>query len=173
MSDDKLNVYRFIKDEEIKKIFAQVFDGNTIMACHKLSTRGLFDAVEFLVNVGKEAHVFRAREVGGGYRAVKIYKIETSDFRHMDKYLVGDERFKDIHRNKRDIVFAWTKKEYNNLERMADAGINVPMPVGFYENVLVMEFIGREGVAAKTLFAGGCKDYRKAYETVIDWMARL
>ncbi len=173
MGDEKLNVYRFIKDEELQKIFAKVFDHNTIQACHKLSTRGIFDVVEYLINVGKEAHVFRARDVSGNFRAVKIYKVETSDFKHMDKYLIGDERFRDVRRDKRDIVFAWTKKEYNNLERMADAGIRVPLPTSFYENLLVMEFIGLDGKAAENLFNGGCKDYKKAYATVIDWMARL
>src|SRR3989344_1054182 len=173
MADEKINVYWFIKDEDLRKTFAKVFDQNTIMACHKLSTKGLFDVVEYLINVGKEAHVFRARDSSGNFRAVKIYKTETSDFKHMDKYLVGDERFRDVRRDKRDIVFAWTRKEHNNLDLMAKAGVRVPLPYGFHENLLVMEFIGREGVAAKTLFAGGCRDYEKAHETVVDWMARL
>ncbi len=173
MPEEKINVYRFIKDEDVQKIFAKVFDHRTVQACHKLSTRGLFDVVEFLVNVGKEAHVFRARDVSGGFRAVKIYKVETSDFKHMDKYLIGDERFRHVRKDKREIVYAWTKKEHNNLDLMNLAGIRVPLPMGFYENILIMEFIGFKGEAAKTLFAAGCKDYQRAYETVIDWMARL
>lgn len=168
-----LNLRSYIREEDSRRIFAKVFDQRTISAVHKLAMRGLFKTLEFVVSTGKEAHVFRAVDSAGNFRAVKIYKIETSAFRHMGEYITGDERFKKIGREKQDVVYAWTRKEFKNLERASEAGVRVPMPMGFRDNVLVMEFIGREGVAAKTLKDAGFQDMEKLYQTVVDWVARL
>jgi RIO kinase 1 len=43
------------------------------------------------------------------------------------------------------LIYAWTRKEYRNLVRMREAGVKVPEPVAFLNNVLVMEFLGEEG----------------------------
>lgn len=163
----------YIKDEKLTKVFEKVFDENTILTVHKLATKGLFNVLEYVVSTGKEAHVFRAKDVNGNYRAVKIYKITTSNFKNMNSYLQGDIRFKKIRNEKRDIVFAWTRKEHNNLERANKAGVKVPLPIGFFENVLVMEFIGNDGEACRTLRETGCKDYGKLYKTIVDSIAKL
>ncbi|MFH1224586.1 MAG: serine protein kinase RIO [Candidatus Diapherotrites archaeon] len=171
-----LNLRSYIKQEEARRVFAQVFDARTITSIHKLAERGLFQVLEFVISTGKEAHVFRAVDASGNFRAVKIYKIETSAFRHMEKYVTGDERFRDIKKGKRELVYAWTKKEHRNLERAREAGVRVPMPLGFRENVLVMEFIGTPaGEAAPTLKDMGQKftDVQKLHETTVDWLARL
>ncbi|MFN3268790.1 MAG: RIO1 family regulatory kinase/ATPase, partial [Zestosphaera sp.] len=68
------------------------------------------------------------------------------------------------------------KKEFNNLTELCKAGVSVPKPIDQYENVLVMEFIGREGVRAPllresdltteeyaTIFQQVIEDVRKAY----------
>ncbi|MFH1255747.1 MAG: serine protein kinase RIO [Candidatus Diapherotrites archaeon] len=167
----------YIREESVRKIFAKVFDDHAVQAIHSLASKGLFDVVEFIVSTGKEAHVFRARDTSGNFRAVKIYKISTSDFRNMNKYIEGDERFKAIKRDKKSVVFAWTQKEFKNLEVAVKAGVRVPMPAGFKDNVLVMEFIGEKGVAAKTLKEVGLKNSlftpEEAYEIFIEWMAKL
>ncbi|MBU0662206.1 MAG: serine protein kinase RIO [Candidatus Diapherotrites archaeon] len=172
----QLNLSSYIKEEDARRIFAQVFDARAIQAIHKLAMRGLFETLEFVISTGKEAHVFRAVDKAGNFRAVKIYKIETSDFKHMEKYVFGDERFADVKRAKRDLVYAWTKKEYKNLERARKADVRVPMPISFLDNVLVMEFIGDEkGEAAPTLKEKGRKveNVEKLHETVVDWFAKL
>ncbi len=163
----------YIKEEKLKKIFAKVFDKRTIMAVHNLANKGLFDVLEFQISAGKEAEVFRARDVAGNYRAVKIYKIQTSGFRRMEQYLVGDERFRNVRRDKRNIVYAWARKEYKNLEMAAKAGARVPLPLGFKENVLVMEFIGKDGQAAKTMKETPPKQPEKAYSALIELIVRL
>lgn len=171
-----LNLRSYIKEEEARRVFAQVFDARTITSIHKLAERGLFQVLEFVISTGKEAHVFRAVDASGNFRAVKIYKIETSAFRHMEKYVTGDERFRSLKKGKRELVYAWTKKEHRNLERAREADVRVPMPLGFRENVLVMEFIGTpKGEAAPTLKDMGSKftDAQKLHETVVDWLARL
>src|SRR3989338_58349 len=166
----------YISEEKDRKIFAQVFDANAVMAIHVLATRGLFDLLEFVVSTGKEAHVFRATDVSGNYRAVKLYKIETSDFRNMQKYIVGDRRFKSIGSDKRRIVYAWVRKEYKNLVLASGAKARVPLPLGFKDNALVMEFIGSNGKAAPRL-----KDFKVEsieqlegfYLQTIEFMARM
>lgn len=140
------------KEENIRRTFAKVFDKPTIEAIHRLAMKKEFEQLEFLVSTGKEAHVFRAVDSSENFLAVKVYKIQTSEFRNMQQYLQGDIRFMNVRKNKRDIVFAWTKKEYKNLLLASNAGIPVPRPAAFLENILVMEFIGEEdGSACKPL----------------------
>jgi len=167
------HLQEFVEDEDARKIFAKVFDERVVQTLSKLADKGLFEVVEFVISTGKEAHVFRARTPSGDYVAVKIYKIETSDFRHMDRYVRGDRRFEGVKHSKRDLVYAWARKEFKNLERAVEAGVPVPLPLGFKENVLVMEFIGDNGKAAPPLHDTKLPAYREAYEMVVDWVARL
>ncbi|MBI5553605.1 MAG: serine protein kinase RIO [Candidatus Diapherotrites archaeon] len=164
---------RLVPSRPSRKIFAKVFDESTIKAVDYLANKGIIDKVEFVISTGKEAHVFRAVDNSGNFRAVKIYKKETSEFHSMTKYLEGDRRFKDVRNTKRDIVFAWTRKEHANLEKAREAGVRAPLPTGFRENVLVMEFIGTEGLAAPTLKEARGVDYQATYTTLIEFMARL
>ena len=91
----------------------------------------------------------------------------------MIDYIIGDERFKKVQRDKREIVFAWTKKEFNNLEKARKAKVRVPLPIAFTKNVLVMEFIGENGLASRTLKDERNIDLVKAYFTIINAMAKL
>ncbi|MGC8975137.1 MAG: RIO1 family regulatory kinase/ATPase, partial [Thermoprotei archaeon] len=95
----------------------------------------------------------------------------------MMKYIVGDHRFdKSIPRSTRKLVILWAKKEFNNFTEFFKAGVSVPEPISQYENVLVMEFIGNDGVRApllkeadltveeySALFQRLVEDVRKAY----------
>lgn len=167
---------KIVPAEEQRKTFAKVFDRETIQAVHRLATKGYFDLLEFVVSTGKEAHVFRAMDNSGNFRAVKIYKTSTSSFNKMQRYLEGDVRFKKVSGSKRDIVFEWTKKEFKNLMLMNDAGISAPMPTIFFRNVLLMEFIekaGEKGIAAPILKEAPPEDKQKAYSAVVDFLARL
>jgi len=175
IAEEKLKDY--IKEESLKNHFVKVFDENTILAVHKLAKRGFFKELEFLISEGKEAVVFRAVTNSGTFVAVKVYKIETSGFRRMQDYLEGDLRFKKVGSDKRSIVFAWTKKEYKNLEIAVKANLNVPFPIAFYENCLVMEFIGKKGKEkgeySQRLKENPPKDPEKAYQELIKFIAGL
>lgn len=164
---------KFVPEEEQRKTFAKVFDKSTIKALHRLATKRYFNVLEFVISTGKEAHVFRAVDNSGNFRAVKIYKSDTSDFNKMHDYLKGDLRFSRVKKRKRDIVFAWTTKEFRNLLLINKAGINCPMPIAFYENVLVMEFVGMDGKASPTMKDKAPEDIEKAYDTVVDFLAKL
>ncbi len=158
-----------IRDESTKKIFAKVFDQRTILTLHALAGKGYFDVVEFVVSTGKEAHVFRARDHAGNFRAVKIYKTLTTDFKRMREYIRGDLRFRNAGKNRHELVKMWTRKEFENLKKFSNAGIRVPLPLAVKGNVLVMEFIGREK-AAPTLKEKPVKDVLKLKETVENWL---
>ncbi|MBI5884662.1 serine protein kinase RIO [archaeon] len=158
-----------------RKIFAKVFDEQTLKVIDCLSRKGLIDALEFVISPGKEAEVYRAVDIAGNYRAVKIYKIETSGFRKMQDYLKGDYRFKKIGRGQHEIIFNWTKKEFRNLLKMSEAKARVPMPIGFKNNVLVMEFIGVDGKAGRQLkdLELDRESLEKALKQVIESYARM
>jgi RIO kinase 1 len=168
--------FKELKEEKIRRVFAKVFDFHTIQTVHALATKKYFDEVEFVISSGKEAVVFRARDSKNNYRAVKIYKISTSNFKHMNDYIEGDLRFKNIRKTKKDIVFAWTKKEFKNLERARKAGVRVPVPLTFLNNVLVMEFIGKNGIPApllKDVKIEGINEVKKIVSKMIEWVALL
>lgn len=162
----------YIKDPEVRKIFNKVFDQETIGAIHELANKGFIDHLEHIVSTGKEAHVYKAVDKAGNPRAVKIYKIETSDFRNIRKYIEGDLRFKNIGHDRHEIIYQWTRKEYKNLESFSDADVRVPMPYAFNQNVLVMEFIGKEE-AALPIKEDPIEDTNFLYDVIIESIARM
>ncbi len=166
---------QLVPEEKSRRIFAKVFDSETVATVHALAMKGQFNMLEYVISTGKEAHVFRATDVSGNYRAVKIYRVEASDFRNMQQYLEGDRRFKQVKKKKRDIVYAWTKKEFKNLSLANSAGARVPLPIAYRNNVLVMEFIGENGIASPTLKDRGIErlDARELYEKLLESLAKM
>ena len=74
--------------------------------------------------------------------AVKIYRINTATFKHVQQYIEGDERFEGRTGDRRGVVHAWCQKEHRNLLRMREAGCAVPESLKAIGNVLVMEYLG-------------------------------
>ena len=109
----------------------------------------------------------------GNFLAVKVYKVSTSNFHNMQPYLQGDYRFKQVRKEKRDIVHAWARKEYRNLRDSVRAGVKAPVPIAVKENVLVMEFIGSEGVASPRLKDVKSFNAESVYRQVVENLARL
>lgn len=161
------------KDENLEKTFNYVFDSKAMDSIHSLAVKKHLNQIEFVVSTGKEAHVFRAIDNAGNYIAVKVYKIATSTFQDMEKYIKGDNRFKKIKKEKREIVYAWTRKEFKNLQLCIQAGVKAPIPIAFQNNVLVMSFIGKKGEAAATLREAEVEDWKKVYEQVVENIAKM
>ena len=164
---------KFRGDKRDNGIFAKIFDNSVTSALHTLAARGVFDVIEYVISTGKEAHVFRARTSGGKFLAIKIYKLETSDFKNMEKYIRGDERFKKTKTDRRGLVYEWTRKEFKNLERARECGVKVPLPIAFMKNILVLEFIGDEKGNAPMLKDCKDADYQAVYDKIIEYVARL
>ena len=160
-----------IKDADQFKVEGGVFDEAALGALYKLVQDGHIDAFGGPISTGKEAHVFLAD--AGDDVAVKIYRINASDLRQMRRYLEGDPRFRNIGSNKKEVVLAWTKKEFANLRRAAVAGVKVPEPIAVERNVLVMGFIGHDGERAKRLGEVHIENPRTTYEVVREYTRRL
>jgi len=143
---ERRKIERLEKDSEAYKTLADVFDHPTLLTLYHMVNRGIFETFYGAVSTGKEANIFRALDKRGNYVAVKIYRIATSDFKTMYRYLVGDPRFKTFHRDRRRIIYTWTSREFKNMQRAYEVGVSVPKPIDFENNVLVMEFVGEGGV---------------------------
>jgi RIO kinase 1 len=161
-----------LKDADQFKVEQSVFDDATFAAIYKLVQDGHIEAFGGPISTGKEANVYEALGEDGDI-AVKIYRINASDFQHMRDYLDGDPRFEGIGNDKGKIVLAWTRKEFANLERARAAGVRVPKPIAVERNVLVMELVGLVEERARRLAEVRVENPETAYEVVREYMRRL
>lgn len=142
-----------IKDKDLFEVVEEVFDKSTVLAILELRKRKCLKTLKGVVSSGKEARVYWARAYDGSELAVKIYLTATAEFKKsIWRYIQGDPRYEWVlalpsHK----LIAVWAKKEFSNLRRMFKAGVKVPEPVCFYRNVLVMRFIGENGVRAPLL----------------------
>jgi len=143
---ERKKIERLEKDSEIYKIMASVFDSSTLLTIYHLINRGVFDIFYGTVSTGKEANIYCVLDKKGNYLAAKIYRIATSDFKNMHRYLVGDSRIRRIPKDRRGIIYTWASREFKNLQQAHEAGVPVPKPIDYEKNVLAMEFVGEEGV---------------------------
>jgi len=151
-----------------------VFDEFTNRTLFKLISQGHFEGLQSPISVGKESNIFSALTKERKKVIVKIYRLETCDFRRMYHYIRDDPRFVNLGKNRRDVIFAWCQREYRNLLRAREAHVSAPLPITFLNNVLVMEFVGNKEVAPKLkdfipnnkkkLFGMIIKDIRKLYK---------
>jgi RIO kinase 1 len=176
--DEKVDEFRMrLKDSDQKQVYDDVFDTATLMALYDLSKKGYIDALGGCFSTGKEANLFHAitKKDEISEVAVKIYLISTANFNAMKDYILGDPRFQGIRHARKDIILAWTKKEFKNLKRAEEAGVRVPKPYITQRNILLMEFIGKDGVPMPQL-----KDVKLTIEEasnilnlLIEYMYRL
>ncbi len=172
--DHAFNEFRErLKDADQFKVEQSVFDDATLAALYKLVQDGHVDAFGGPISTGKEANVYEALGADDHDVAVKIYRISASNFRHMRDYLEGDPRFRGISNDKGQIVLAWTRKEFANLERAMKAGVRVPKPIAVQRNVLVMELVGLVEDRARRLAEVTVNNPKTAYEVVREYMRRL
>ncbi len=162
------------KDSERLKVEENVFDIPTLKILYTLSNKGIIKAMGGSISTGKEANVFYA-EGSEKELAIKIYRIASSTFRAMDAYIMKDPRFTNIRNNKRDIIFAWTRKELQNLKRAKSAGVRVPEPMLAEKNILIMEFMGEKQVPYPLLKNMHLEneEAKNIYETVTEYMRLL
>lgn len=139
------------KDFRDRKTEQYVFDVPTLETLYKFAQKGLITALGGPISRGKESVIFHALGAEEKELAIKLYKMNTATFNAMVDYIQGDPRFKGIKKDHRSIIFAWARKEYKNLMRALEAGVRVPTPLACDRNVLIMEFIGTDGIAAPRL----------------------
>jgi RIO kinase 1 len=162
------------KDSERLKVEENVFDVPTLKILYTLSNKGIIKAMGGAISTGKEANVFHA-EGPEKELAIKIYRIASSTFKAMDAYIMKDPRFTNIRNNKRDIIFAWTRKEFQNLKRAKNAGVRVPEPILAEKNILIMEFMGEKGESYPLLKNVNLEtdNLELVFDTIIEYMHLL
>ena len=154
------------------KISGKVFDDKTIDVLLGLINKKVISSLDYPIAQGKEAMVFRAtvRDAATGqaeFRAVKIFKYETSSFfKSMQNYVEGDPRFR-IPSTHRAMVQLWARKEYANLKKCFEAGVSVPEPLIQRENVVVMQFLGEEGIPCTLLEKSEVEDASALWKKVL------
>ena len=161
------------KPKEEFKTWGDVFDQFTQRTLFKLIAQGHFEGLESPISVGKESNVFSALKKDGTRVMVKIYRLETCDFNRMYDYIRDDPRFDRIRKGKRNIVFTWVQREFKNLIKAREANVNVPTPLAFRNNVLVLEFIGSDDVIAPKLKDSIPKNPKDFFNRIITNMKRL
>ena len=152
----------------------EVFDRSTLMIIYQFMNRGVIGEIHGVVSAGKESRVYWAKDNEGKELAIKIYLTLSAEFRKgMLPYIEGDPRFKNVKRDTRSLIFTWARKEFRNLEQATRAGVRVPKPFVVRNNVLIMEFIGKDGVSAPLVRVKPPKDPAKIYESLLSSLERL
>jgi len=202
--DDKRREGR-IHDKEEKAVAEQAVDPQTKILLFKMINNGILENVNGVISTGKEAVILHAEggpgpdpdmilgKKPGGRDAdyevepmnipkecvVKVFKTTLNEFKTREKYIKDDYRFRSrfSKQNPRKVIHMWAEKEMRNLVKMARHGIHVPEAVMLKKHVLLMSFIGSDGVPAPKLrdvdFSDNYPDLEIAYEQVVEMMTRL
>ena len=152
------------------KVVDDVFDKSTIMTLSGLINSGLISYVNGGVGSGKESKTYWAVDKLGKDLALKIYLVSTSNFKKRRQYLLGAPKFAQIKKGTRNLIELWAQKEYGNLVQCYDLGISCVRPISVSKNVLVMEFVGKNGVPAPILVETevNYNDYKNAINIISD-----
>ena len=151
------------RDKSDHGTIEQCIDPRISRIIEKYKKSGLIREFNGCISTGKEANVYHAR--GRGVKeeeegldpnrelAIKIYKTSILIFKDRERYITGEFRFRHGYckSNPRKMVAVWCEKEIRNLKRIRQKGIKCPEPFAFKSNLIMMEFIGKDGVAAPRL----------------------
>ena len=171
-----LNSKNFLKSK--RKTMPDGFKKNKTVneVLDKLTTLTLFNLIKSktiayvngVVRAGKESVVFWAVSPDNNDVALKVYLVTTVSFKKRATYILGDPRFSRIKKGTRNLVYLWAKKEHQNLTRCVQNSIPVVKPITVKNNVLALEFVGKDGVPAKTLLESEVNgdDYKSAIRLI-------
>ena len=156
------------------KVINEVLDKPTVMTLYKMLSDHVMAYVNGAISAGKESVLFWGVDENGGSIALKIYLVSTSNFKKREIYISGDPRFSHLRRGTRNLVYLWARKEFRNLSQCYAAGLPVPQPLHVANNVLAMEFVGREGRPAALLLESEVdyNDYVQAVSIIRDMYSK-
>jgi len=168
------------KDKADRATLEMCLDPRTMIIIEKWKNNQRIDEMHGCISAGKEANVYLAQGTcnfetmepypeGTPYNeyAVKIFKTSILVFKDRERYVAGEHRFRNGHckGNPRKMVKLWAEKEVRNLKRISLCkAIKCPVPRIFKNNVILMDFIVKDAVAAPRLKDAGLSDWNKAYE---------
>ena len=153
------------------KTLDEVFDKSTAMTVSGMINSRIISYVNGAVGSGKESKTYWAVSPSGSDLALKIYLVATSNFKKRTPYLSGDRRFTAMRKGTRHMVEIWAQKEFANLSHCYESGIPCVKPIAVEKNVLVTEFVGKNGVRSALLVESEVDytDYESAL-SIIDGM---
>lgn len=161
------------RSEEMESL-EEVFDRSTLMIVYRMLNRGYIKNIHGVVRSGKESRIYW----GSGKRknpvALKIFLTTSGEFKQGRMiYIQGDPRFKRTRMDTRSLVNLWALKEFKNLQQAKQAGVRVPSPFFVEGNVLLMEFIGRNGNPAPLLRETPLDHPGRVYDKIAKEVRRL
>ena len=157
------------KRSEEYEVLEEVFDRSTLMTIYGLLNKGTIDQIFGAVKAGKESKLYWGKDKIGNALAIKIFLTLSAEFKRggMIPYIEGDHRFAHVKKDTRSLVYTWAQKEFKNLQQATDAGVRVPKPIAVSRNVLIMEFIGEDGVSAPLLRETEVRNPKRIYSQVL------
>jgi len=162
------------KRSEETEALEEVFDRQTLMIVYRMMNRGYVKSINGVVRSGKEARIYWGIGRKRKPVALKIFLTSSAEFRKgRMMYIQGDERFKDVRKNTRSLVNLWALKEFKNLTQAKDAKVPVPAPLKVEGNVLLMEFVGRNGEPAPLLRETPLDHPGRVYDKIAENIRRL
>ncbi len=162
------------KRSEEYEVLEEVFDRSTLMTIYDFMNRGEIKEIYGVVNSGKESRIYWGINSNDEEIAIKIFLTVSAEFRKGRlPYILGDPRFKSVRRDIRGLVFLWAQKEFKNLNLAYNAKVRVPRPIAIKNNVLLMEFIGKNGISAPLLKEVELKNPERMYRLVLLHVKRL
>jgi RIO kinase 1 len=152
-----------VRRSEDFQVIEEVFDKPTLMALYSMMNSGVFAHLNGVVSSGKESRVYWGIDNEGKDVAVKIYLMVSADFKKRMLYVSGDPRFRTTRGWSHRLVEIWAKKEFSNLKAASENGVRVPKPIAVKRNILVTEFIGKNGKTPPLLADSAVtkSDYKK------------
>jgi RIO kinase 1 len=129
-------------------------DHKTQMVLYRLMSRGVIKRVSGPIKYGKESLVIHGYATDDSELAIKIHTSSVFGDDKKKGYMVGDRRFRHAGRRiNLKTTLVWAEREYRNLRRLEKYGVRAPKPLGYEANVVVMTFIGENGVPAQRLIS--------------------
>ena len=159
---------------EERMVLEEVFDRSTLMTIYELMNKGEIGDIFGAVKAGKESRLYWGKTPNEEEIAIKIYLTTSAEFKKgMLPYIMGDPRFKNIKRDTRSLVYAWALKEFKNLSSAYEAGVRVPRPIAVKKNVLLMEFIGKDGMSAPLMKEAELGDPKQIFRRLLADLKKL
>jgi len=144
------------------------------MTIYDFLNKRTIDEIHGVVKAGKEARIYWGKDPDGKELAIKIYLTTSAEFKKgMLPYIEGDPRFTHVRRDTRSLVYAWAQKEFKNLQRAYETGVRIPQPIAVEKNVLIMEFIGKNGVSAPLMREVPLRNPERVYRQLLTSLRRL
>ncbi|ABP94829.1 Non-specific serine/threonine protein kinase [Metallosphaera sedula] len=155
------------RDEDLFKTIDSTLDSSTSLAVIQVMRKLNIESILGAIASGKEAKVYPAKTRDGKYIALKIYYTSTASHkRAIRRYVSLDRRVEVRFSSTKEMIYAWARKEFGNLQKMFEAGVRVPKPFLLIKNVLAMEFVG-DGISKAPLLVDLEEVTQELYDEII------